>query len=135
MDTTSSLLQIFANFLDDPALIYMHRTTFASAINECPNDPTMSAFQPSFTAGYHSACDLLMSLHAQFHAFPEHIARMWNLWTHAFSSAVRRLPSLMSLYLTLFVAGHAQRDSDARLRRRSEIEILWHGSNTGQERM
>ncbi|TFK52991.1 hypothetical protein OE88DRAFT_1656749 [Heliocybe sulcata] len=69
-------------------LLYVHRTFFAQALNDFPDDPLRSQYAPSFLAGYRSACDLLASVRESFDQFPREIARFWVLFTHGFSCSV-----------------------------------------------
>ena len=69
-------------------LLYMHRGFFAHVLNTYPKDPLGSPYGTSVIAAYRSAVSLIglmRSLHSQL---PEHMERMWFLWTHMFSCAV-----------------------------------------------
>ena len=70
-------------------LLYIHRCFFAEAVSNHPANPMSSPFAPSFLAGYRNSCEILGTLRSQFDLFPAQIARLWALWAHAFSSAVR----------------------------------------------
>ncbi|KZT28275.1 hypothetical protein NEOLEDRAFT_1129627 [Neolentinus lepideus HHB14362 ss-1] len=69
-------------------LLYVHRTFFAQALKDFPDDPMRSQYAPSFLAGYRSACDLLASVRESFEQYPREIARFWVLFTHGFSCSV-----------------------------------------------
>lgn len=69
-------------------LLYVHRTFFAQALNDCPDDPLRSQYSPSFLAGFRSACELLASVRESFEQFPREIARFWVLFTHGFSCCI-----------------------------------------------
>lgn len=75
--------------MKNSALFYMHRGFFAQALEDCPADPMGSKYAPSVLAAYTSACtfvNLVMSLFEQQKVLTE---RMWFLFTHVFSCAVR----------------------------------------------
>ncbi len=71
------------------AIFYLHRGFFARAIEDSPEDPLGSKYAPSVLAAYTSACTfvgLVKSLHSQH---PRLTERLWFLFTHVFSCAVR----------------------------------------------
>lgn len=73
------------------ALLYLHRSFFARAISDHPKDPLGSPYGASVLAAYRSAgalVALMRNLHTQLQEPSE---RMWFLWTHMFSCAVRML--------------------------------------------
>lgn len=69
-------------------LLYIHRCFFAEAVSSNPANPMKSPYAPSFLAGYRSSWEFLASLRNQFDLHPVQIARLWCIWSHAFSSAV-----------------------------------------------
>ena len=73
------------------ALLYIHRSFFASALIDHPADPMRSQYAPSFLAGYRSATALLGTVRDQFALYPQKIARYWIIWGHAFSACVSYL--------------------------------------------
>ncbi|CAK5273875.1 unnamed protein product [Mycena citricolor] len=69
-------------------LLYLHRSFFARAISDHPNDPLGSPYGSSVIAAYRSAGSLLAllrNLHSQLKDLSE---RIWFLWTHMFSCAI-----------------------------------------------
>ncbi|KAI6096181.1 fungal-specific transcription factor domain-containing protein [Pisolithus croceorrhizus] len=69
-------------------LLYVHRCFFAEAVSSNPANPMKSPYAPSFLAGYRSSWEFLASLRTQYDHHPAQIARLWCIWSHAFSSAV-----------------------------------------------
>lgn len=70
-------------------LLYLHRSFFARAISDHPKDPLGSPYGTSVIAAYRSAGSLvalMRNLHTQLQEPSE---RIWFLWTHMFSCAVR----------------------------------------------
>jgi hypothetical protein len=90
----------FALLRDGTALLYIHRCFFAQAICGHPADPLKSPYAPSFLAAYRSACNILNTLKELADAHPAELARCGDLWTHAFSSAVRISPNLAPSFFT-----------------------------------
>lgn len=70
-------------------LLYLHRSFFARAVTDHSKDPLGSPYGTSVIAAYRSAGSLvalMRNLHTQL---KEPSERMWFLWTHMFSCAVR----------------------------------------------
>ncbi|KAJ7220756.1 hypothetical protein GGX14DRAFT_431972, partial [Mycena pura] len=67
--------------------MYIHRSFFAQAIIEQPVNPLKSIYAPSFLAAYRSSATILKSVREQFAVMPT-CARVWTMWTFAFSAAV-----------------------------------------------
>jgi hypothetical protein len=72
-------------------LLFLHRAHFAQAMMENPADPLAGPHGRSVTAAYQSACVILDDTRAQFEKQPMLCARIWRIWTHAFSAAVSEL--------------------------------------------
>lgn len=75
--------------LPQPDLLYLHRSFFARAVTDHPKDPLGSPYGTSVIAAYRSAGSLvalMRNLHTQL---KEPSERVWFLWTHMFSCAVR----------------------------------------------
>jgi hypothetical protein len=67
-----------------PDLLYLHRSFFARAVSDHPEDPLSSTYGTSVIAAYRSAGSLvalMRDLHSQLKDPSE---RMWFLWTHMF---------------------------------------------------
>jgi hypothetical protein len=69
-------------------LMYIHRSFFAQAIIEQPDNPLKSTYAPSFLAAFRASTTILKSVRDQFDAMPGSCARHWAMWTFAFSAAV-----------------------------------------------
>lgn len=74
------------------ALFYMHRGFFARAIEDSPDDPLGSKYAPSVLAVYNGACSFVGLVRSLFSQQPVLTERMWFLFTHVFSCAVRKSP-------------------------------------------
>lgn len=92
-ETSKSLVMIlrtqFSNYCGCPDLLYLHRSFFALAVNDHSNDPLGSPYGTSVIAAYRSAGSLvalIRNLHGQLQDLTE---RIWFLWAHMFSCAVR----------------------------------------------
>jgi hypothetical protein len=72
------------------ALFYMHRGFFARAIEDSPDDPLGSKYAPSVLAVYNGACSFVGLVRSLFSQQPALTERMWFLFTHVFSCAVRK---------------------------------------------
>lgn len=67
----------------------MHRGFFARAIEDSPGDPMGSKYAPSVLAAYNSACSFVGLIKSLYSLQPGLTERMWFLFTHVFSCAVR----------------------------------------------
>ena len=73
-----------------PVLLYIHRSFFAQAVIENPDNPLKSQYAPSFLASYRASSTLLRTIVAQYTQVPAPCARFWTIWMYGFSAAVRR---------------------------------------------
>ncbi|EGO01060.1 hypothetical protein SERLA73DRAFT_51188 [Serpula lacrymans var. lacrymans S7.3] len=69
-------------------LLFLHRGFFAQAMTDYPSDPMRSPLGQSFLAAYQSACVVLDSTRVQYSLQPILCARVWRIWSYAFSAAV-----------------------------------------------
>ncbi|KAI6154371.1 fungal-specific transcription factor domain-containing protein [Pisolithus thermaeus] len=69
-------------------LLYIHRSFFAQAIVENPVNPLNSPYTPSFLATYRASLTILRTVKMQYDLHPKLTARLWPIWTYAFSAAV-----------------------------------------------
>ncbi|KAH7928331.1 hypothetical protein BV22DRAFT_1005131 [Leucogyrophana mollusca] len=69
-------------------LLFLHRGFFAQAMADYPSDPLRSPLGQSFLVAYQSACVVLGSTREQFSQQPILCARVWRIWSFAFSAAV-----------------------------------------------
>ncbi|EKM50097.1 uncharacterized protein PHACADRAFT_264633 [Phanerochaete carnosa HHB-10118-sp] len=105
------------------SMIYIHRTFFAQALLDHPDNPLSSPFAPSFLAANRCASVLIKSFLHYYERCPDLIGRFWGIWTHAFSAAiilgstVYRAPSVsmaasalveLELVIELFGKGSSQ---------------------------
>jgi hypothetical protein len=70
-------------------LMYIHRSFFAQAIIEHPENPLKSQYAPSFLATYRASSTILKSTSQQFNMWPNSTSRFWAIWTSAFTAGVR----------------------------------------------
>lgn len=71
-----------------PVLLFLHRGFFAQAMSDDPVNPLRSPYSPSVLAAYSSACTVLDDTRSQFLKKPLLCARVWRIWSFAFSAAV-----------------------------------------------
>ena len=71
------------------ALFYLHRGFFAKALEDHPGDPLGSKYAPSVLAAYNCACSFVGLIRSLYSQHPGLTERMWFLFTHVFSCAVR----------------------------------------------
>lgn len=70
------------------AMIYIHRTFFAQALLDNPDNPLSSPYAPSFLAANRCASVLIKSFIHHFERCPDLCGRFWGIWTHTFSACV-----------------------------------------------
>ncbi|KAI5992554.1 fungal-specific transcription factor domain-containing protein [Pisolithus marmoratus] len=69
-------------------LLYIHRSYFVQAITANPVDPLNSPYTPSFLAAHRASLTILRTVKVQYDLHPKLTARLWPVWTYAFSAAV-----------------------------------------------
>ncbi|KAG8884094.1 hypothetical protein FRB98_002619 [Tulasnella sp. 332] len=74
--------------LRENALLYMHRSFFAKALNEQPEDLLQSRYTPSVLACHRSACSIIILVRKLHYIEPRLVLRFWYFWVHSFTSAV-----------------------------------------------
>lgn len=91
-----------------PAMVYIHRTFYAQALLDYPENPLGSPYAPSFLAANRCASVLIRAFLHTYERCPDLAGRFWGVWTHAFSSAVRFRTFLLLVYTTkaLILAGY-----------------------------
>ncbi|EPQ56096.1 hypothetical protein GLOTRDRAFT_39622, partial [Gloeophyllum trabeum ATCC 11539] len=72
----------------ETALLYIHRSFFAQAVIEHPEDPLKSRYATSFVSAYNASSVILNTISNQYEVCPDLVARFWTVWTYAFSAAV-----------------------------------------------
>ncbi|KAI0682175.1 hypothetical protein BC835DRAFT_1300198 [Cytidiella melzeri] len=70
------------------AMIYIHRTFFAQALLDNPENPLSSPYAPSFLAANRCASVLIKSFIHHFERCPDLCGRFWGIWTHTFSASI-----------------------------------------------
>ncbi|KZV96938.1 hypothetical protein EXIGLDRAFT_833212 [Exidia glandulosa HHB12029] len=73
--------------LTNKTLLLLHRTFFALAIMECPEDPLKSQYSQSVLAAFRSAIYITTSARALYEQHPTTI-RLWFMWNATFMSTV-----------------------------------------------
>jgi hypothetical protein len=86
-------------------LMYIHRSFFAQAIIEHPENPLKSQYAPSFLAAYRASSTILKSIGQQFDMWPNSTARFWVMWTFAFTAGVRYCYFLHKHWLLMIDVG------------------------------
>ncbi|KAI5997750.1 hypothetical protein EDC04DRAFT_2584967, partial [Pisolithus marmoratus] len=66
-------------------LLYIHRSYFVQPITANPVDPLNSPYTPSFLAAHRASLTILRTVKVQYDLLT---ARLWPVWTYAFSAAV-----------------------------------------------
>ncbi|KAG8902476.1 hypothetical protein FRB99_004448, partial [Tulasnella sp. 403] len=74
--------------LRENALLYMHRSFFAKALDEHPEDPFKSRYAASVLACHRSACAIILLVRKLHHIEPRIVLRFWYFWVHSFTSSV-----------------------------------------------
>jgi len=69
-------------------LLYIHRTFFAKAIIDYPDDPLKSPFAVSFVTAYRSATILLQAMREGHRMLSPMMQRLWIVWAHVLCAAV-----------------------------------------------
>ncbi|KAI5992555.1 hypothetical protein EDC04DRAFT_2586961 [Pisolithus marmoratus] len=72
----------------EAVLLYIHRSYFVQAITTNPINPLNSLYTPSFLAAYRASLTILRTVKVQYDLHPKLTARLWLVWTYAFSAAV-----------------------------------------------
>ncbi|CAE6532472.1 unnamed protein product [Rhizoctonia solani] len=68
-------------------LIHLHRSFFARAINESPDDPLKSRYAESVIAIHEAVLRHLAAVRNLFSLLPDLTMRFWLYWSHSFSGA------------------------------------------------
>uniref|UniRef100_A0A8H8CI67 Xylanolytic transcriptional activator regulatory domain-containing protein n=1 Tax=Psilocybe cubensis TaxID=181762 RepID=A0A8H8CI67_PSICU len=88
-DRTAISMQIFVrSHYQELMLLFLHRSYFAQAMTEHPDNPLNSKYSQSVHAAYSSACIVLQDTRAQFMKKPLLCSRIWRIWSFTFSAAV-----------------------------------------------
>ncbi|KAL4073016.1 fungal-specific transcription factor domain-containing protein [Scleroderma yunnanense] len=87
-ESTKAMQQYSALCVRESNLLYIHRSYFAQAINEAPENPLQHKYSSSVFAAYRSACRLIFSLKGLCAVHPGASSRQWFFWSSVFSSCV-----------------------------------------------
>ncbi|CCM02638.1 uncharacterized protein FIBRA_04742 [Fibroporia radiculosa] len=69
-------------------LLFIHRSFFAQAIIDYPQNPARSEYAHSYLAAYRASSTVLTTIRLQYDRHPILCARIWPVWTYGFSAAV-----------------------------------------------
>ncbi|OAX39813.1 hypothetical protein K503DRAFT_54027 [Rhizopogon vinicolor AM-OR11-026] len=69
-------------------LLYIHRSWFAQAIRESPDNPLQHKYAPSVLAVYRSACRLISGLKGLYRVHPYPTSRTWFFWSSVFAACI-----------------------------------------------
>ncbi|KAI6041873.1 fungal-specific transcription factor domain-containing protein [Pisolithus marmoratus] len=88
MDVMESMGRFVMSNSREVILLYIHRGYFAQAIIQSPTNPLDGPYTPSFLAAYRASLTILHTVKVQYELHPKLTARIWAIWTYAFSAAV-----------------------------------------------
>ncbi|KAJ7130227.1 hypothetical protein C8R44DRAFT_699355 [Mycena epipterygia] len=86
--TAISMKNFVRSHYRDLMLLFLHRAFFAQVMIENAADPMKSPYAHSVLAAYQGACNVLNDTLNQFTKKPLLVARVWRIWSLAFSAAV-----------------------------------------------
>ncbi|KAJ7253061.1 hypothetical protein B0H12DRAFT_1017793 [Mycena haematopus] len=86
--TAVSMKNFVRSHYRDLMLLFLHRAFFAQVMIEHATDPMKSPYAHSVVAAYECACNVLKDTVDQFTKNPLLVARIWRIWSLAFSAAV-----------------------------------------------
>ncbi|TFK32802.1 fungal-specific transcription factor domain-containing protein [Crucibulum laeve] len=87
-DPSRAMQQYCALCLRESNLLYIHRSYFAQAIRQDPENPLRHKYAPSVLATYRSACRLISSLRGLYPIHPRISSHSWYFWSGIFSSCI-----------------------------------------------
>ncbi|KAG7445199.1 uncharacterized protein BT62DRAFT_933002 [Guyanagaster necrorhizus] len=88
-DSTPLSMKMFVrSHYKELMLLFLHRAFFTQAMTENPTNPLLSPHAKSVIAAYQSACVVLQDTRIQFMKKPLLCARVWRIWSFAFTAAV-----------------------------------------------
>ncbi|KAF7325994.1 hypothetical protein MKEN_00450300 [Mycena kentingensis (nom. inval.)] len=86
--SSASLRGFYASQYRTVTMLYIHRSFYAQALLDHPENPLRSPFATSFLTAYRSASVLIKATAYQYDRCAEMAMRVWFLLQHAFSAAV-----------------------------------------------
>ncbi|KAF7986118.1 hypothetical protein HWV62_41559 [Athelia sp. TMB] len=78
------LLEQFRSF----GMLYIHRSFFAQALLDHPENPLKSVYATSFLAAYRSASAIIRASQQYLEQHPDLLMRWWVVWTQLLSAAI-----------------------------------------------
>ncbi|KZP21364.1 hypothetical protein FIBSPDRAFT_740823, partial [Athelia psychrophila] len=84
MHMKGCLLSHFRSF----SMIFIHRSFFAQALLDHPDNPLRSPYATSFLATYRAASAVIRATVKHLERYPELFRRWWVIWTQMFSAAI-----------------------------------------------
>jgi hypothetical protein len=109
------------------ALMFLHRGFFAQALTDNPSNPLQSAHSQSFLTAYKCACAVLDTTRDHYGQKPLLIARIWRIWSNAFTASVScfaLIPTIRSELVFFFFPGHNWNSGYTYLERKSRAISL-----------
>lgn len=87
-DTPTSWQRFVLDHIRESVLMYVHRSYFAQALIEQPDNPLKSNYATSVLVTMRSSATILRCVRDQFSQWDSACGRYWVMWTLAFSAAV-----------------------------------------------
>ncbi|KAK0440198.1 uncharacterized protein EV420DRAFT_1650587 [Desarmillaria tabescens] len=87
-DTPTSWQRFILDHIRESVLMYVHRSYFAQALIEQPDNPLKSNYATSVLVTMRSSATILRCVRDQFNQWNSACGRYWTMWTFAFSAAV-----------------------------------------------
>ncbi|KZP26815.1 hypothetical protein FIBSPDRAFT_731829 [Athelia psychrophila] len=69
-------------------MLYLHKSFFAQALMDYPENPLLSRYAPSFLAVSTCASTIIRTSVQHYEKVPEFCLRLWTMWSHLFSAAI-----------------------------------------------
>ncbi|KZP23151.1 hypothetical protein FIBSPDRAFT_1043094 [Athelia psychrophila] len=80
----SSMLSV----LRTQTMLYLHKSFFAQALMDHPENPLLSRYAPSFLTVSTCASTIIRTTVQHYEKMPEFCLRWWKIWSHLFSAAI-----------------------------------------------
>ncbi|RXW14682.1 hypothetical protein EST38_g11178 [Candolleomyces aberdarensis] len=87
-EPSRAMQQYCAICLRESNLLYIHRSYFAQALRQLPDNPLQHAFAASVLAAYRSSTRLIASLRSLYGVHPRLTSTVWYFWSGVFSSCI-----------------------------------------------
>ncbi|KZP26820.1 hypothetical protein FIBSPDRAFT_819101 [Athelia psychrophila] len=69
-------------------MLYLHKSFFAQALIDHPENPLLSRYAPSYLAVSACASTIIRTTVQHYEKVPEFCLRWWKIWSHLFSAAI-----------------------------------------------